>query len=118
VIDSAGQDTGCILRVRFAVDLERFLESIGGVIGLVEVLGLNGSCFLEGLTSFLICCARETASLVTRYMTVNASERATGVATWGNLTHLLYSKGISSLGVQIGGIFVFLGPSTKPTEAA
>jgi hypothetical protein len=51
-------------------------------------------------------------------MTVNASERATGVATWGNLTHLLYSKGISSLGVQIGGIFVFLGPSTKPTEAA
>lgn len=35
----------------------------------------------------------------------------------GDLTHLLYSKGIRSLGVQIGSIFVFLGTTTKEAEA-
>lgn len=41
-----------------------------------------------------------------------------GVATWrGYLTQLLYSEGICSLGIQIGGIFVFLGASAKPAEA-
>lgn len=39
--DGAGQDSGSILRVGFAVHLKCFLESIGGIIGLAEVLGLN-----------------------------------------------------------------------------
>lgn len=36
---------------------------------------------------------------------------------WGILTHLLYPEGIRSLGVEVGGIFVFLRASSKPAEA-
>lgn len=39
------------------------------------------------------------------------------MATWGILTHLLYSKGIRSLGVEIGGIFKFLAAASKPAKA-
>lgn len=54
VLDRTGENTGRILRVGLAVDLECFLEGIGRIVGLVEVLRLNVCCFLKGLASFLI----------------------------------------------------------------
>lgn len=54
MLDGTGKDASSILGVCLAVDLERFLEVIGSVVGFVEVLGLDGGSFLESLASLLV----------------------------------------------------------------
>lgn len=54
MLDSAGEYAGRVLGVCLAVDLERFLQGVGSVIGFVEVLALNGGGFFEGETGFLV----------------------------------------------------------------
>lgn len=43
------------LGIVLAVDLEGVDEAVGGVVGLVEVLGLDVGGLLEGLASFDVC---------------------------------------------------------------
>lgn len=55
VLDRRRQHAGGVFGVGLAINLEGFLEGVGGVIGLVQVLGLDGGGFFEGETGFLVC---------------------------------------------------------------
>lgn len=55
-MDSCGEDAGSVFGVGLAVDLEGFLEGVGGVVGFVEVLGLDGGGFFECDTGFFVYC--------------------------------------------------------------
>jgi hypothetical protein len=54
VLDGTGKHASSILGVCLAVDLERFLEVIGSVVGFVEALSLDGGSFLESLACLLV----------------------------------------------------------------
>ena len=47
------QHAGSVLGVGFAVGFVSFGESVGGVVGFIEVLGLDGGSALKGSTGFL-----------------------------------------------------------------
>lgn len=54
VLNSTGENADSVLGVCLAVDLEGFLQGVGSVIGLVEILGLDGGGFFKGKTGFLV----------------------------------------------------------------
>lgn len=55
VVDGRRQHAGGVLRVGLAVGFVRFGQGVGGVVGLVEVLGLDGGRALECLACFFAC---------------------------------------------------------------
>lgn len=55
VVDGLLQHARRVFRVGFAVRFEGFGQAVCGVVGLVEVFGLDGSGVLEGEASFFAC---------------------------------------------------------------
>lgn len=107
-VDSNVQASRGSLGIFLAVGLKGIDEGVGGIIGLLELIGLNLRGLFESLSGLQV---------YSRIMSAPVSERMPRQSGKRH-TLLLHLKGIGSLGEEVGGFLVLILSPTEEAEAA